>query len=409
MSIETTRKDNPHTRRVRTSSLILLSLLGLAALGAGGLYAYAASNVSLNNVQVNVVTSANLPYNFVVSAYNTTGSLVSYTQTNYPAAAFMLPSGSYLFTVTAYHYDNYPCNYCAYPAGYDSKTAVSQGGTPSIYPVRYGPNVEYGFSLQQVSGAATITINTQNATNIPTSNVSVKVTYANGTAAAGASVSAFVVGQSYYWWGYNSGISMYTQTDSQGMATLTVPQAPVEISSSLSVPVNIPQSESTVQVIIGGQKVNVTVYWQPMYVYLSGSALLIPPQTSADITLQYQQSNIYYPLAYSSPPPPMGGVTYTSSGTATGQQGAPQSQSGSGQTAASQGLGAPANKISAFGASSHLSTTSSGGSSGLTPSTQGASAPASNGGSTLLLVSVAVVAVAASVAGLVVITARGRQ
>ena len=185
MSNENTRTDNPHAKRIRASSLILLSILGLAALGAGGLYAMASSSVSLNNVQISIVTSSALPYNFEVSAYNTTGSLVSYTSTNYPGAAFELPSGSYLFTVTAYHYSNYPCSVCAYPAGYGNAATATQGGTAILYPIKYGPSVEYGYSLQQVNGPASFTIDTQNATNIPTTQVTVKVTFANGTAAPG--------------------------------------------------------------------------------------------------------------------------------------------------------------------------------------------------------------------------------
>ena len=74
----------------------------MTALGAGGYYALASSSVSLNNVQISIVTTSSLPYYFDVSVYNTTGSFVSYTSTNFPAAAFVLPSGTYLFTVTAF-------------------------------------------------------------------------------------------------------------------------------------------------------------------------------------------------------------------------------------------------------------------------------------------------------------------
>jgi len=40
--------------------------------------------------------------------------------------------------------------------------------------------------------------------------------------------------------------------------------------------------------MIGGEKVNVTVYWQPSSMGLAGDALIIPPTTSASITLHVQ-------------------------------------------------------------------------------------------------------------------------
>ena len=201
---------------------------------------------------------------------------------------------------------------------------------------------------------------------------------------------------------------MYSQTNSQGIATLTVPQAPIQVSSSLSVPVNLPKTVSTMPVTIGGQTVNVTVYWQPMYVYLSGSALIIPPQTSATVTLLYQQSNIVYPLqSGSSPLPP--GVTYSSTGTATAQQGGAQSSTGSGQAASTQGLSAPAAKISPFVVTPNHSTVATTGDSAPS-STASATKVSSNGGGSMLLLGIAaIVTVAVVVVGLVLYTARGKQ
>jgi hypothetical protein len=39
--------------------------------------------------------------------------------------------------------------------------------------------------------------------------------------------------------------------------------------------------------------VNVTVYWQPTYIGLSGSGLLLPPQNNINITLRYQQPDYW--------------------------------------------------------------------------------------------------------------------
>ena len=328
------------------TGVVLLAILAVTALGAGGLFAVAASGASYDNVQISIQTAANLPYSYVVSAYNSSGSMVAYSQTNFPMAAFELPGGSYLFTVTAYHYEPYVCQVCVEPALGAKAPAAS--GTAIIAPPIQAPEVEYGYALQQVSGQESITIQTQNTTSIPTTNVSVRVTYANGTAAAGAYVSAFVVGQSYYYWSEGTSISMSGQTDSSGVAQLVVPSVPVEVDSSLSIPVILPQNETTVQTTIAGQKINVTVYWQPMYVTLSGSALIIPPQTGATIVLQYQPStSYYYPAPYASS---------GSSGSGVASPGVPSTSPGAGsststasnQAASSQGQSAPASRISPF-------------------------------------------------------------
>ena len=306
----------------------------------------ASSGVSYDSVQINIQTSANYPYTFVVSAYNSSGSMVAYTQTYFPVAAFELPGGTYLFTVTAYRFEPYVCQTCVEPVlGAKSSAAP---GTAIVVEPNLAPEVEYGYALQTINGQETITIATQNATSIPTTSVTIKVAYANGTAASGAYVSAFVVGQSYYYWGEGTNLSMSGQTDGQGVVQLTVPAVPVEVDASLSVPVILPQNETTVQTVIAGQKINVTVYWQPMYVDLSGTALIVPPQTSASIVLQYQPSISYYV-----PPPYL--ASGSSQGSAT-QSGAPITSSGSGSSASapsslessSQGLSAPASKISPF-------------------------------------------------------------
>jgi len=147
--------------------------------------------------------------------------------------------------------------------------------------------LEYGYSLTQVSGSTSVTIATQTPSSIPTADVSVSVSFKNGTAVSGADVSASVVGADMYW-GDNSNLSMYAQTAANGMAQLVVPAVPLTVTASDSVQVNLTQSETTVKVNVGGQPVNVTLYYSPNYVYLSASALLLPPQTSLSMVLSAQ-------------------------------------------------------------------------------------------------------------------------
>jgi hypothetical protein len=308
--MKTVPKENHNlSRRLGTRTL----LLGIALLIAGSAMiagVAVGSNASFNNVQVFVNTSAQLPYSFSYSAYNTTGSLVASYQGGYPAAAFELPSGEYLFTVSAVYQNYKVCNLCAQPL--QGETTATSSPPSQAYPIYYQPASEYGWQIANISSSTSLTINTKNVTTFQTTPVTVKVSFVNGTAAAGAWVSASVVGQWYYWWGQNSGVVMSAQTGANGGANLTVPVAPAVITAWDWVPVNLPGNQTTVSVNVGGQKVNVTVYWQPTYVGLSASALLIPPANSANLTLRYQQPNYWYlppGLGYAQAPSGQGGAT----------------------------------------------------------------------------------------------------
>ena len=68
-----------------------------------------------------------------------------------------------------------------------------------MYPCSYNPQSEYGYSLTSVSGPASINIATQSTSNIPTANISVNVSYKNGTAVSDAYVYGSVVGGNWYW------------------------------------------------------------------------------------------------------------------------------------------------------------------------------------------------------------------
>jgi hypothetical protein len=70
--------------------------------------------------------------------------------------------------------------------------------------------------------------------------------------------------------------------------TLVTPTAPVLVSASTSLPIMLPYNQTTTQVTVAGQKVNVTANWEPNYVSFAGQALILPPQTSTVIALQYQ-------------------------------------------------------------------------------------------------------------------------
>jgi hypothetical protein len=277
--------------KAKTKSLIfaLTAILGFTvALGFNSLSF--ASAASYNNVQVFVQTASSLPDYFTVSAFNMSGYMVASSQTQYPAASFELPNGQYIFTATA----DQSSNQIYYSPSPMVGANVAQGN-PAM-PYYEAPVAEYGYSVQQVSGSATFTISTRNVTSFPTTILTIKVVYANGTAAEGASVSASVVG-SWYYWGYESNAVMWNTTQADGMATLVTPQAPVQVDAWSWIPVNIPKDQTTVQVIVAGEEVSVTVYWQPTYVGLAGSTLIVPPQASASITLHVQQPN-YWVIPY---------------------------------------------------------------------------------------------------------------
>lgn len=287
--------------RFAVASLVTLALVFLAA---GSLQLPAAAS-SLNNVQVFVTTAASLPYSYTVAVYNGTGNVVATYQASMPAAAFELPSGQYLFTVSA--------TYLQYGICYECPIYASGGAPPSAggVPTESGPTAfrytqpasEYGYQTVQISSSTTLNIQTQNVTQFPTSSLTVKVSFVNGTAASGAYVSAAVVGQWYYWWGQSSNTVMWAQTGTDGVATLVVPKAPTIVSAWDWVAVNLPESQTTVVKNVGGQDINVTVYWQPSYVGLAASALVIPPSDSVNLTLRYQQ-----PAYWAMP----AGVSYTS-------------------------------------------------------------------------------------------------
>jgi len=262
-----------------------------------------ASAGSFENVQVFATTSSIQAYDFQFAAYNLTGSLIASTQTSYPAAAFELPAGGYLFTVSATSFSDHIGYACPLAQGEATQGSASAGISPTtrsngtistpILPICYPPSSEYGYATATISGPQTINIQMQNVTILPTTPVTVKVSYVNGTAAADASIYASIVGEWYFWWGPNSSVTMGGQTNSDGIVHLILPEAPAVITAWKWLPITAGSNGSTIQTTVGGQKVNVTIYWEPTYIGLSGSGLLLPPQNSINITLRYQQPNYW--------------------------------------------------------------------------------------------------------------------
>jgi hypothetical protein len=327
--------------RIGTVGAGLAALL-LASMALATLPVVFSSNASYNNVQIFVTTGSNLNYTYFFAAYNLTGQLVGTTQTPYPAAGFELPEGTYLFTVSAIDQTSYGCYVCAQPLA--SGSASSGSSSPpqpsptvitngTLIPVFRQPASEYGFKVEQVSGPDTFNIATKNTTRFPTTPVTVRVSFVNGTAAASASVSASIVGQWYYWWGNDPAVVTSNLTNSDGIATLVLPNAPAVVDAWDWVPVNLPGNQTTVKVDVGGQTVNVTAYWEPTYVGLAASALIIPPTNSVSLTLHYQQPNFWVTPAGAEVQP---GSPGTTSGSAVSNA-ATSVPSGSAQASSQQG------------------------------------------------------------------------
>ena len=263
-------------------------------------------------------------------AFNSTGSGVASYTGQYPRVTFDLPPGTYLFAATATgpsSSQSITCCVCAGsgvaspPAKPAQSNGSSSGASTAIaYPCYYGtPPEEYGYSLTQVSSATTVAIATAPPSGIPTENVSVSVSFKNGTAVSDAYVDASVVGANWYW-GSDSNVTMGAQTAANGVAQLVVPAVPLVVTASDSVQVSLPKSQTTMQVNVGGQLVNVTLYYSPNYVYETATALLVPPKASLSMVVTAQTNNqlIRYGVSSSAP-----GLVTGSPGTAsTSAQGA---------------------------------------------------------------------------------------
>ena len=257
-----------------------------AGLLAGNRAAVSASTTSSYvNVQIFATPHNSTLDTFSISAYNLTGGLVASSQSSYPAFSFELPEDAYLFAVTASLSNSYPM-----PLASSASQAASSG---TAIPVKYYNPTEYGFLLTNVTSSRVINISTAPLQNMNASEVTVTAEYVNGSSAAGAYVDASIIGGGYSYYP-NSHFLLSGQTGSDGSIKLQVPSVPVQITAWSWLPVNLPQKETTTTVTIGGESVNVTVYWQPTYLGLAGSFLLFPPFHTASITLKAQPSSYWY-------------------------------------------------------------------------------------------------------------------
>jgi hypothetical protein len=291
-----------HNFKTSVRFLAFIIILGLSLLSVTSLSS--ASLTSYNNVQINIQTSNIQAGYFTVSAFNMTGYQESSVQTYYPAASFELPNGQYIFTVTANNQtnSNYPV---PLGLGATSSNGETPPSTPSL-PIYVAPATEYGYSVQQISNSITITITTQNVSSFPTNTLTIQVLYANGTAASDASISASTIGSSYYW-GYEPNVITWTTTGPDGYATLVTPTAPEQIDAWSWLPLNLTNNTAP-QVIIAGEPVNVTGPIEPAYIGVAGSTLIVPPQTTATITMLTQQQN-YWITPYAATATPGTGST----------------------------------------------------------------------------------------------------
>ncbi len=144
-------------RRLALLTLFSFVLVaGIAPFEGFGLSASASTQY--NNVQVFIQTQSNNelgPYTLV--AYNSSGSLISSSQSNYPAFSLELPSGTYLFAVTA----------------------VNQSST-EYYWWSYSTE-EYGYQLVQISSSTTLNLKTTPLQDIGTSKIAIQAKYVNGS------------------------------------------------------------------------------------------------------------------------------------------------------------------------------------------------------------------------------------
>jgi hypothetical protein len=280
--------------RARTIAAIGLAIvIALSVLGGAAAFANAAP-ADLNVVRISISTESSLPDYFDVSAYNSTGALVTTSQSQYPAGSLLLPSGTYTFTATATQQANY---YLASAASSGAMAGAGGASVPALCCLHGSPLTEYGFLVQKVDGPLTVTIPTKNINDTSTTLLTIHASLPNGTAAKGASVSASVLGNWY--WGYTPKmLSMYNTTDSTGRATLEAPNVPVAVNVWAFLPINL-TDQTTTQKTMAGEMINVTGYRQPAFVSFGGWSIIAPPQTSANVSLHYQEQDYYMtPHAY---------------------------------------------------------------------------------------------------------------
>ena len=263
---------NKEIRRNRTAALAVgLSLVAILLVGAApGITAIPVT--TYDNVQIQVhTTNSTFVGTYTFTAYNSTGYPIVTFQTPYPAGSFELPSAG----------------------GSSASSGSGSGVTVILPPCNFGyPQAEYGFLAMQVSGPLSLTITTRPLGSFPVETLTVRAQYANGTAAPQTNLYASVLGAQSY--GLTPApFNMTGVTGKSGTAVLMVPVAPVTVTGWKWTPIAVPITQSSTTVSVGGELVNVTANWEPSYIGLAGTVLVVPPQTSGTITL-HAQKPIYW-------------------------------------------------------------------------------------------------------------------
>ena len=290
---------NKEIRRNRTAALAVgLSLVAILLVGAApGITAIPVT--TYDNVQIQVhTTNGTFVGTYTFTAYNSTGYPIVTFQTPYPAGSFELPSAGYIFTVSANSQGLYACPLetgvaSATAGGSSASSGSGSGVTVILPPCNFGyPQAEYGFLAMQVSGPLSLTITTRPLGSFPVETLTVRAQYANGTAAPQTNLYASVLGAQSY--GLTPApFNMTGVTGKSGTAVLMVPVAPVTVTGWKWTPIAVPITQSSTTVSVGGELVNVTANWEPSYIGLAGTVLVVPPQTSGTITL-HAQKPIYW-------------------------------------------------------------------------------------------------------------------
>ena len=130
------------SRTARSASVLIALLLVWASVPVATLMVSSGASTALSSVEVTIQTTKDLPYQYALTAYNTTGYQVASFYGSYPEAGFGLPSGTYLITASAYYQQYDICYLCPLEAGINS--SVSSVAIPIRY---YPPASEYGFAV----------------------------------------------------------------------------------------------------------------------------------------------------------------------------------------------------------------------------------------------------------------------
>lgn len=272
-------------------NLCILSLAVFISAGvlSGVRPSFAQQQTAYNNLQVYISPQNTNFTSFSVTVYNSTGGVVATSQSSLPALSFELLNGNYLLVATAGSPNYYPV-----PIAQNSASSVIVNPIIPVY------QQEYGFSQVNLNSSETVTVTTSDLQNIQTSQLTVVAKYENGTVAQGASIYASVLGGGGYYYP-GSSLSMSNTTDSSGQVTLTVPDIPIQLTAWSWVPINLPSNQTTTTVTVGGEPVNVTVMWEPTYLGLAASTVIVPPFHETTLTLKPQQQSFWaYPAGVAS-------------------------------------------------------------------------------------------------------------